>query len=65
MTLDMFDTIDGQHVVYSCEEPEQKFPVVSLLDANGEETSDPEKALGGVVQLGEKDFGVFWWSTVQ
>lgn len=62
--IDTFDTIDGQHVVFDCANPETKYPVVALLDARGEEVDDPEKALGGVIQLGEECFTTFFWGTV-
>lgn len=63
--IDTFDTIDGKHVVYSCQNPDEKYSVVSLLDGKGDETDDPEKAAGGIIQLGEKCFTTFFWRTVQ
>lgn len=58
---DTFDTIDGQHVLYSSRDPERKFKVVALLDRNGDDTDDPEEAAGGVVQLADECFTTFTW----
>lgn len=56
---DMFDTIDGRHWVWSKRTPDKRFEVVSLLDRSGEEVTDPEEAVGGVVKLAEECFTIF------
>lgn len=61
-TINMFDTIDGKHVVYDDCQPEIKYPVSVLLDGKGAETDDPEKAFGGIVEFGPECFVPFWWS---
>lgn len=62
--VDMFDTIDGKNVAYNTQNPSVVYEVVDMLDANGEETDDPDKAVGGIVKFAEDCFKVFFYETV-
>lgn len=59
--VDMFDTIDGKHVLFNSASPDKKYEVVTLLDHCGDETDDPEEATGGVVKLADECFTTFLW----
>lgn len=56
---DMFDTIDGKHVLWNSKNSDHKYEVVSLLDHSGDETDDPDDAAGGVVKLADECFTTF------
>lgn len=57
--VDMFDQDEEGFYVYEAAKPETKYRVDPLLDAFGNETKDPEKAMGGVVCFNPNCFGVF------
>lgn len=59
MAIDTFDTVDGAHVVYDSQNPDNRHFVVSLIGFDGRDTDDPEKAAGGVIQISETSFTVF------
>ena len=59
---DTFDTIEDKHYVYSAKTPDNRREVVSLLDSSGEETDDPEAAVGGVVKIAEECYTTFMWN---
>lgn len=69
MTLDpepdTFDTIEGKHWLFNSAQPKVRYEVVSMLTRNGEQTDDPERAAGGVMQVGPECFMVFEFPTIQ
>lgn len=56
---DTFDTIDGEHYIWSAKNPDRKFRVVSLLNRAGDETTNPDLAAGGVVELAMESYTTF------
>lgn len=58
---DTFDVIDGRPVMFNSAKPDVLYEVTNLLDADGEETDDPELAVGGVVKFAEECYSTFTW----
>lgn len=59
LNLDMYEIILGVRVAWDSKNPDDKYPVVTLLDGEGEDTEDEEKAVGGVIKLEEESFTIF------
>lgn len=47
--------------MFNSAKPEVLYEVTNLLDADGEETDDPELAVGGVVKFAEECYSTFTW----
>jgi len=61
-TLNAFDTIGGKRYLFNTDTPDVRFAVSSLLDSSGDETEDEDLAVGGVVEIGEEQFMVFYFN---
>lgn len=55
----MIDEFDGTYFIYSEDNPDKKYEVVSLLDGSGDPVEDIEIAAGGVFKLHDQSFMVF------
>lgn len=56
---DTFEEIDGKLWLFNSKAPARKCEVTNLLDADGDETDDPEIAVGGVVKIADGCYKVF------
>ncbi len=61
MTLDMYDDADGKGLgfLYDKAEPEVRYEVVSLLDRSGDDVTNFELAVGGIVKIADECFQIF------
>lgn len=57
--VDMFEQDEEGFYVFETANPEKKYRVHPLLDVFGNETKDPERAVGGIICFNESCFGIF------